>query len=605
MKKIKWKGIFNWGFFLGVLAVLILINIIGALVNVKVDMTEDSRYSLAKGTENFLADEKNFENRISLKIYLEGDLPAEIQRFRNAIEDKLKDFKSIAGKRIEYQFINPNEGHANKKEEYFFLRGIFEKGILPTKVVYVKNGVQSQLILWPGAEVTYTSNGVVKETYIQFLPGTPNGEPIDLNRINPILENSLNNLEYNMLSALRKISQKDKKRLAFLQGHGELNEHETMNARAVLSPYFYLTSLSFYSKESLNELNELDGLIIANPTKPFSSMDLYFIDQFVMNGGRLMVFMNTLSHQEDSLAKNFMDHTIRRNLTLDKMLFDYGVNIHENYVFDRICGYRKVRMDNASSLSWPYHVLASPSLHPITRNIDPVSLEYANELQLIETPGVKLTKVLTSSSNANRSGLAPQISLMDFQIFGENPAFVENPEDPINKITLAAMIEGTIPSHFINRDVIINVDTLASYIPVNYRKKQLKSKEETKVFVVGNGTFIANEYDSIFRGGKYEYVSSPPFPFNALKYSKVSDLNGRPLIYGNQEFIQNMVDYMMGDNSVLDIRSRQIEFKEMDKMKLQAEGNSIRYMNLFLPISLVGLIAGLMMFSRKRKYINR
>jgi gliding-associated putative ABC transporter substrate-binding component GldG len=605
MKKFKWKGIFNWGFFLGVLAVLILINIIGALVNVKMDMTEDSRYSLAKGTENFLADEKNFENRISLKIYLEGDLPAEIQRFRNAIEDKLKDFKSIAGKRIEYQFINPNEGHANKKEEYFFLRGIFEKGILPTKVVYVKNGVQSQLILWPGAEVTYTSNGVVKETYIQFLPGTPNGEPIDLNRINPILENSSNNLEYNMLSALRKISQKDKKRLAFLQGHGELNEHETMNARAVLSPYFYLTSLSFNSKESLNELNELDGLIIANPTKPFSSMDLYFIDQFVMNGGRLMVFMNTLSHQEDSLAKNFMDHTIRRNLRLDKMLFDYGVNIHENYVFDRICGYRKVRMDNASSLSWPYHVLASPSLHPITRNIDPVSLEYANELQLIETPGVKLTKVLTSSSNANRSGLAPQISLMDFQIFGENPAFVENPEDPINKITLAAMIEGSIPSHFINRDVIINVDTLASYIPVNYRKKQLKSKEETKVFVVGNGTFIANEYDSIFRGGKYEYVSSPPFPFNALKYSKVNDLNGRPLIYGNQEFIQNMVDYMMGDNSVLDIRSRQIEFKEMDKMKLQAEGSSIRYMNLFLPISLVGLIAAFMMFSRKRKYINR
>ncbi len=262
-------------------------------------------------------------------------------------------------------------------------------------------------------------------------------------------------------------------------------------------------------------------------------------------------------------------------------------------------------MDNASSLSWPYHVLASPSLHPITRNIDPVSLEYANELQLIETPGVKLTKVLTSSSNANRSGLAPQISLMDFQIFGENPAFVENPEDPINKITLAAMIEGTIPSHFINRDVIINVDTLASYIPVNYRKKQLKSKEETKVFVVGNGTFIANEYDSVFRGGKYEYVSSPPFPFNALKYSKVNDVNGRPLIYGNQEFIQNMVDYMMGDNSVLDIRSRQIEFKEMDKMKLQAEGSSIRYMNLFLPITLVGFIAALMMLSRKRKYINR
>ena len=598
------KGIFNWSYFLGITIALILLNIIGALVNLKIDMTEDSRFSLSSGTERFLSDKQNFENRISIKIYLEGELPAEILSFRNAIEDKLKDFKSIAGDRIEYQFINPNKGHANKKEEYFFLRGIFEKGILPTKVVYVKNGVQSQLIVWPGAEVSYSSNGVVKETYLQFLPGTPNGEPIELNRINPIIENSLNNLEYNILSALRKISQRDKKRIGFLQGHGELKEPQTMNARAVLSPYFYLTSLSFNSRESLNELNDLDGLIIANPTQPFSPLDLYFIDQFVMNGGRLMVFMNALSHNEDSLSKNLMEHTTRKNLKLDKMLFDYGINIHENYVFDRICGYRKVRMDQASSLSWPYHVLASPSLHPITRNIDPVSLEYCNELQLIQTPGVKLTKILNSSANANRSGLAPQISIADFQIFGENPAFVENPEDPINKITLAAIAEGQIPSHFVNRDVLINVDTLASIIPNNFRKKRTISTKETKVFVVGNGTFLANDYDSVFRAGKYEYTASPPFPFNALKYSRIPDLNGRPLIYGNQEFIQNLVDYMMGDNSVLDIRSKQIEFKEMDKMKLQAKAEFYRYLNLILPLAFILALAVLMFISRKQKYLR-
>ena len=91
MKQLKWKGIFNWGYFIGILAILILVNIISALVNVKFDMTEDRRYSLAQGTSDFLADEKNFENRISIKIYLEGELPAEIQSFRNAIEDKLKE----------------------------------------------------------------------------------------------------------------------------------------------------------------------------------------------------------------------------------------------------------------------------------------------------------------------------------------------------------------------------------------------------------------------------------------------------------------------------------------------------------------------------------
>lgn len=272
------KGLFNGGYLVGIILVLILLNVIFSLLNFKLDLTADQRYSLAGGTKEFLKKTKQQENRISLKIYLEGELPAEIQGFRNSIEDKLKDFKSIAGNRIEYEFINPNEGHASKKEEYFFLNGLFNKGILPTKVVYVKNGVQSQIILWAGAEISCSSNGVIKESYLQFLPGTPNGDPLELNRINPIIENALNNLEYNLLSAMRKISQSEKKRIAFLQGHGELKQQETINSRAVLSPYFYLTTLTLGSQESYQELNDLDGIIIANPTQSFSDLDLYFLE---------------------------------------------------------------------------------------------------------------------------------------------------------------------------------------------------------------------------------------------------------------------------------------------------------------------------------------
>jgi len=604
----KLKGLFNGGYLGGVILILILLNIIFSLLNVKIDLTADQRFSLAGGTQEFLKKTKDQANRISLKIYLEGDLPAEIQGFRNAIEDKLKDFKSLAGNRIEYEFINPNEGHASKKEEYFFLKGLFNKGILPTKVVYVKNGIQSQLILWPGAEITCSANGVIKETYIQFLPGTPNGDPLELNRINPIVENALNNLEYNILSAMRKISQSEKQRVAFLQGHGELKEQETINARAVLSPYFYLTMLNLGSESSYKELNDLDGIIIANPTKPFSDLDLYFLDQFVMHGGRLMVFLNTLKHQEDSLGRNLFDHTLRKNIKLDKMMFDYGIRIHENYVFDRICGYRKVQLKNTSSLSWPYYVLSSPSLHPITRNIDPVYLAYPNELQLIERPGVKLSKILTSSSNSNRSGIAPQISLMDFQVFGENPTFIENPDDPINKITLAAMAEGEIPSYFSNRELADeynrSIEEVAEMqkVPKKFRTKRVKSSSEAKVFVVGNGTFIANEYDSVFQGGSYQYRPFPAFPFNALKYSKVPDINGRPLIFGNQEFIQNMVDYMLGDNSVLDIRSRQIELRQLDQRKMIAEGNFLRYLNLLTPLGVIAILAMLVYVLRRKKY---
>lgn len=604
---LKLRSLFNSGYLLIIIGIIIVVNIIFSLVNFKIDLTADQRYSLSKGSEVFLEKIKHQENRINLKIYLEGDLPAEIQGFRNAIEDKLKDFKSIAGNRIEYEFINPNAGHASKKEELFFLKSIFDKGILPTRIVYVKNGVQSQLLLWAGAEITCSSNGVIKESYVQFLPGTPNGAPFELNRIDPIIENAINNLEYNLLSAMRKISQSEKKRIAFLQGHGELKDQETLIARSILSPYFYLTSLTLGSKESYEELNRMDGIIIADPKNTFSDIDLYFIDQFVMNGGRLMVFLNTLQHNEDSLMRNSFEHTTRKNLKLDKLLFDYGIRIHENYVYDRLCGYRNILSNAKSSLSWPYFVMSSPTKHPIARNIDPVYVPYPNELQLIQKPGVRLNKILTSSSNANRSGIAPQISLMDFQIFGQNPAFIGNPDDPLNKITLAAMAEGEIASYFSNRELAdesnrsINQTKKINQVPVKFRTKKVKSKASAKVFVVGNGTFIANDYDSVAKGGSYQYR---PYPagFNPLKFGKTPDINGKPLIFGNQEFLQNIVDYMLGDNSVLDIRSRQIELRSLDSRKLLAEIKYVKYLNLIVPFLLVTSIGIVIYVFRRKKY---
>jgi ABC-type uncharacterized transport system involved in gliding motility auxiliary subunit len=139
-------------------------------------------------------------------------------------------------------------------------------------------------------------------------------------------------------------------------------------------------------------------------------------------------------------------------------------------------------------------------------------------------------------------------------------------------------------------------------VPKKFRQKKTKSDASAKVFVVGNGTFLANEYDSVFQGGSYQYRPFPAFPYNALKYSKVPDINGRPLLYGNQEFIQNLVDYMLGDNSVLDIRSRQIELRQLDNRKVLAEGSVLKYMNLLIPFLLIILIAIINFVLREKKY---
>ena len=587
------KGLYNWTV-LGLLAaVLVLLNFIGSMLYLKLDMTKDQRYSLAQSTVNYLSDKKNFENRISIQIYLDGNMPSELKNFQNALKDKLKDFKRIAGTRIEFLFTDPNVGtedEINALRAQLYDRG---KGILPLEILYLKDGTQSQMLLFPGALLSYSVNGITKEGVVQFLPGTQPGRPYALEQMSEIIENALNNLEYNLLSAMRRQTQTSKPTIAFLQGHGELNPAETMRARALISPYYQIKDVAL--NDSIAALKDVDGLIIADPQTPFSQKDLYLIDQFVMRGGKLLCFMNTLSLNEDTLNTTGMTHTTRKNLLLDRLLFDYGIKIKENYVLDANCAPKIVPFAETAFLPWFYHMLATPSLHPMTRNVDPISLKYANEIEFVQVPKAQLTPILTSSSNAIPSGLQPLINLALPLNYGKNPKLVENPEDDINKLCVAGLSEGFYQSHFKNRIVA----EFAESKDANYLEE---SEQETKILVVGNGTFIRNSYDSILDPKKINSYLYRPIGINELKVDAELAQRRIPIIFGNQELFQNMVDYMMGDNSVLDIRSRQIDIKEIDKEKIKSSSLFYKSMNMLVPLLLILALALIMNWIRQKRY---
>ena len=595
--KFNWnKGLYNWTV-LGLLAAaLILVNLIGSMLYWKLDMTKDQRYSLAPSTVKYLADNKNFENRISIQIYLDGNMPSELKYFQNALKDKLKDFKRIAGNRIEFLFSDPNVGtedEINALRAQLYDRG---QGIMPLEILYMKDGTQSQMLLFPGALLSYSVNGITKEGVVQFLPGTQPGRPYSLDQMGEVIENALNNLEYNLLSALRRLTQQTKPTIGFLQGHGELSYPETLRARALISPYYNITDITL--NDSLAALNDVDGLVIADPQVPFSQKDLYLIDQFVMRGGKLMCFINTLALNEDTLNSKGMTHTTRKNLLLDRLLFDYGIKIKENYVLDANCAPKIVPFAETTYLPWFFHMMATPSKHPITRNVDPISLKYANEIEFVQLPKAQLTPILTSSSNSIPTGLQPLVNLALPLNYGKNPILVENPEDEINRLCVAGLSEGFYQSHFKNRIV----GEFANSKDVNYLEQ---SQKETKVLVVGNGTFIKNTYDSILDPKKLNSYLYRPLSLNELKVDAELAQRRIPLIFGNQELFQNMVDYMMGDNSVLDIRSRQIDIKEIDKEKIKSASFFYKSMNMLLPLLIILVLAFVMNWIRNRKYARK
>lgn len=593
MKKLNlFKGVYNWSFLLIIVGAIVLLNIIGAFVYGRYDATSDKRYSLSEGTIAYLENEENFADRISIKIYLAGNLPAEIQRFKKAIEDKLKEFKMHAGSRIEYTFVDPLQGSDSDREyvqEALYNKG---KGIIPMGLIYMKDGAQNNLMLWPGAEMDYAGSTV---NSIQFLPGTPQGKFYTLNsQLDAIIQNSINNLEYMLISAIRRSTQQKKPRIAFLQGHGELTAGETQRVRALIAPYYGTENITI--NDSIDALKGVAGLVIARPTRPFSEKDKFIIDQFVMNGGRLMCFIDKLEFQEDTLNKVGLAHTSRTNLDLDRMLFDYGIKVNDNYVVDVRCAPKLVPQSKNGFLPWYLYVRSTPAAHPIARNIEPVLLKYASEIQFVGNNSNVVSPILTTSTNSAVTGLAPLISLGMTQNYGDNPKLAPDPTAESNKICVAGLVEGRFKSHYKNRIV----DTYTNNENSNYKDS---SVAEGKVLVVGNGSFLKNAYDSVFTQiqGRYTYI---PNPFNELKFDQVAvQIPGAPnLIYGNQEFFQNMVDYMTGDNSVLDLRSKQIDIRPIDKEKVKENASFYKVINMVLPSLIVLLFAGVMMYIRRKKY---
>ncbi len=584
--------LFSWAFFWIVLLAIVFLNIISNYVNYRIDMTQDGRYTLSEDTKKFLENPKNLKNRLNVKIYLDGKLPSELRTFRNAIEEKLNEFREIAGDRIEYEFIDPNVG--TEQEQYELQQSLVAsgKGIFQLDMVYESEGDQIKMEVWPGAVFEY---GGATVGYLQFLPGTPKGVTYQLSQVVESIENSLINLEYNLISSIRRAVKDKKQRIAFLQGHGELDSDHTVLARRSIGSNYNVTEITI--NDSIAALNDVDGLIIASPKTPFTDKELYVIDQFVMRGGKLMCLLDAVELNEDSLNANGNAHTVRLETGIDDMLFDYGLKLNDNLVVDADnCMEKVLYYANIPSIpKWFFYVLAEPTLHPISKNVERVSLKYTSEVEILDLPGVTITPILTSSTNSNVTGYAPLVSLGMPMNYGDNPELVPNLQDESNKHVLAAIAEGTFLSRFRNRIIDDQYLTAIESDPELKRKyKKLNSSSKPgKIVLIGNGRFISNSLRVNAQGQLF-----PSLQLDEDLYF----YQGKSQLVGNKEFFENLVDYTMDEGTILNLRTRKVDIYALDKYKVKNEGKFYKAINIIIPVLLVGLFAALMLFIRKRKY---
>lgn len=571
------------------LAAVILVNIIASLSDLRADFTEDQRYSLTESTQDFLSSDSLLSERILFKIYLEGEnLPAEADRLRNAIKGKLDEFKYYAGKRVEYEFIDPNEGSEADFKELSTQLIAKGKGIRPITLNYRSEGKNQQIFLFPGAVVSY-KGGVTG--YIKFMEG---GQAYLNGEFENKVQRAITNIEYKLMEAIDKATRTTKKKIGFLHGHGELKTQNTAAIRNILEETYIVSDIKINNR--ISALDELDGLVIADPQKPFSDKDKFVIDQYLMRGGNILLAYNPLYINRDTLRKYGQVHSIRKRTDIEKLTYDYGIKINEDLIVDAEYGAFIV---NPKSKPIPYYfyIRAKGTEHPIASQLDPIMLFYASTLQFVKTESEIIPSViLTSSSNAKSFGNAPLVSLGMFQAFGEQPKFQDNIENPENRLMVGAMVEGKFKSSFKNR----LIDDYKNNPNARFLEK---SEKEGKLMVISSGDFFQNKYfDSVkvIEENLYKYI--PRYPNQILGEFDEVLLGGSK---GNFDIIQNSLDYMLGESSLLAVRSRTIDLHPTDKNKVTEQSSFYKAINVIIPIGLILLLALVLIILRKRKFAKQ
>ena len=555
----KWL---DFGSLLIWLIAIVLINVVGSYFFHRFDLTEEKRYTLSESTANMV---ETLEDVVFVRVYLEGNLPAEFRELRKATKELLDEFRAYSGDNVQYEFINPSESN-DEEERVDIYKGLTRQGLQYTNIRMQAGDKTSEQIIFPGAVVSYRD----RETPIQLLKSAAGATEQQM------ITSSIQQLEYEFISAIQKITNPEKKFVAFIEGHGELSELETADAQRAIAEFYEVERISIDQK--IDALNGFDAAIVARPDSAFSEQDKFILDQFIMRGGRVLWLIDPVFARMDSLKTSNLIMGLVLEHNLEDLLFKYGARLNNDLILDIQCISKPIvtgyigNQPRQEMFPWYYEpLLIGNERSPISNNLDRIKTEFVSTIQTIKVDSVTSIALLTSSDQAKLVNAPTRIS---FNILREPPKYELFNSGPH---TAALLLEGQFPSVFKNR--------LPQKL-VNDKSIQFKERSvPTKMIVISDGDIIRNP------------VSKLEEKFFALGFDRYTQK-----VYANREFILNCVHYLCEDDGLLNVRKKEFKTRLLDQSKIDEERYFWQILNTSVPIGFVLTIGMIFFVWRKRKF---
>ena len=553
---------------LGVLMIIALAGFISSTWFFRLDLTSEKKYTLSNATKNIL---NELPEDVYIRVYLDGDLPIGFRKLQTSTRELLEEFRVYSGRKLKFEFINPSE-EEDGEARTMIQEQLLEKGLRPSNAQWRdREGGMSQKIIFPGALINY--KGI--EMPVNFLRNNPGLSGTEN------LNQSAEGLEYELINVIRTISSDSIYKIAFLEGHGELYDPEVADASRALAQYYSIDRGQIGGNQGI--LDNYAAVIIARPTERFKEADKFILDQYLMNGGRILWLVDPVAVDMDSLMYSSITTAYIRDLNINDILFKYGVRINANLVQDIQCSFIPVNtalVGNSpqyTPLPWAYFPLLQGENHPVTRNLNLVRSEFISVIDTVKGNGrINKTFLLKTSPYSRVVGVPNLINLRD----AGNPLT----EDNFNRqhLPIAVLLEGEFESAFKNR-------MISGILPAMEDDFQANS-HSTKMIVVADADIIRN--DVRIQGGQ-------AIPLELGRDRLTQEL------YGNKDFIVNAVNFLIDDSGLMELRTRKMRIRLLDRAKIGGSQLFWKLINTLLPLVIVAFAGILAAYLRKRKYGKR
>lgn len=552
---------------LWLLCVVVIFLIFTKTLFFRLDLTEENRYSLSRASKDFVA---NVCEPLTVLLYLDGDLDANMLRLRRATEDMVRELNMYSSEPLTLEFVNPNNA-TTEEERYAVYDELEGRGLRGMSVtVRSRDGKMTEQVIFPWVEVC-SSCDTMAVCLMQ-----PSAQKTGEEAVN----SAIADLEYLFVDAIRVLNRREVVKVAFIEGHGELSEEFTYDASDALSRYFQVDRGVLGVDASV--LDDYAAIIIAKPLDKYSESDKFIIDQYIMRGGRVLWLLDGAQMSSDMLSEGGATPLVAMDVNLNDQLFRYGVRLTPTIVEDMQCAYMPINVSRPGEqprfepIPWFYTPLLQGSpYHPITKTLQAVKADFASGIEIVgDTVGVR-KEVLLISSNASHVDVAPT----EIDVMG---AINVEPKEYFTTqyVPIAVALEGEFQSIYKHR--MIPEGVMANGV--------INQSVPTRMVVVADGDIIRNDVEQHREG----------LMLVPLGYDRVTRQT-----HGNKDFVVNTMLYLTDDEGIMQLRNRRIDLRLLNRAIVESQRNMWVWINTLLPIGMLLVFGVVFWGNRKRKYVNR